>query len=426
MGRLRWAGYGGGKAERLTFHAGRGSRVAMQKRCFHSAQGDAACPENPVSPESPENPVSPGSQGSLSSSVAQAGCAVRSGRSETGSAHGGEQATGYGPVRGRLAPSPTGYMHLGNIWSFLLCWLAVRSRGGALVLRMEDIDPDRSRPEYAEGIMRDLAWLGLDWDEGPDVGGPYGPYVQSERYDRYAAVLEEWQRKGHVYPCFCTRKELRALASAPHAEDCGPAYPGLCLNMPAPQREAMLAEGRRAALRLHWPEGEIVFDDLFHGRQSMTWEACGGDFAVRRSDGVFAYQLAVAVDDADQHITQVVRGDDILHCTPRQIVLHRLLGAQPPVYAHVPLVHDHEGARLAKRHRHFEAYLMRESGVLPEAVIGYLAYRAGLQPECAPARPELFIPSFRLEDVPRAPVMLEADIADRLLKLSASARCSGR
>lgn len=320
-------------------------------------------------------------------------------------------------VRGRLAPSPTGYIHLGNAWSFLLCWLAVRSQGGTLVLRMEDIDPDRSRPEYVDGIMRDLAWLGLHWDEGPDVGGPYGPYVQSHRYARYEEVIRHLEEQGHIYPCYCTRKELRALASAPHAEDYGPAYPAICLNLTQAERAERAAQGRNAAMRLHCGDHAIGFHDVLRGDLCLTWEECGGDFAVRRSDGVFAYQLAVVIDDADQHITQIVRGDDILHCTPRQVLVYRLLGKPIPQYAHVPLVYDHEGERLAKRHQHFEIRMLRDAGVRPQAVIGYLAYRAGLQPEPVPALPEQFANCFRLKDIPLGRVQLEADIFSVLKSL---------
>lgn len=321
------------------------------------------------------------------------------------------------PVRGRLAPSPTGYIHLGNAWSFLLCWLAVRSKGGTMVLRMEDIDPDRSRPEYVDGIMRDLDWLGLDWDEGPDIGGPYGPYVQSERYARYEAVVCQLMEAGHIYPCFCTRKELRALASAPHAEDYGAAYPGLCLNLTEAEREERRAMGRNEALRLHCADDSISFDDQLHGTLCMTWESCGGDFAVRRSDGVFAYQLAVVIDDMDQRITQIVRGDDILHCTPRQVLLYRLLGGTVPSYAHVPLVYDHEGERLAKRHGHFELRMLREAGISPQAITGYLGYRAGLLPEPAPATPQSLCARFNLATLPRHRVDLPADIISYLSSL---------
>lgn len=212
------------------------------------------------------------------------------------------------PVRGRLAPSPTGFLHLGNAWAFLLAWLACRSKGGSLVLRMEDIDPDRSRPEYADAIIRDLRWLGLDWDEGPDAGGPAGPYVQSARMGLYADALNRLDRAGHIYPCYCTRKELRTLAGAPHVGDAGAAYPGTCRNLPPERRAELEAAGRRPCIRLRCPSQNYAFEDAVFGPFSMTLEACGGDFALRRSDGVIAYQLAVVVDDGLMGITQVVRG----------------------------------------------------------------------------------------------------------------------
>ncbi len=320
-------------------------------------------------------------------------------------------------VRGRLAPSPTGFLHLGNAWTFLLCWLATRSQNGTLVLRMEDIDPERSRPEFAEAIMRDLDWLGLEWDEGPDVGGPYGPYVQSMRLDRYADIITMLTDCGYVYPCYCTRKELRSLASAPHMDDCGPVYPGTCRGLSVQERAEREASGKRAALRLRCDASDLCFTDSLKGLVCRDWNSCGGDFAVRRSDGVFAYQLAVAVDDADQAITQVVRGDDILLSTPRQIWLLRLMGAALPQYMHVPLVFDSEGARLAKRHQHYELRALREAGVAPEHIIGYLAFRAGLQPELAPLRPQALVRDFRPQALPGAPVLLEDDIFDRLRTL---------
>jgi glutamyl-tRNA synthetase len=287
------------------------------------------------------------------------------------------------PLRGRLAPSPTGHLHLGNAWSFLLCWLAVRSAGGSLVLRMEDIDPERSRPHFAEDIMRDLAWLGLDWDEGPDVGGPFAPYTQAARRDRYAEVIDHLTGLGRTYPCYCTRKELKTMASAPHLEDVGPVYPGTCLGLGPAERREREAQGRRPTLRLHG-EGDVRFEDLVHGEVQMSWAECGGDFPLRRSDGVIAYQLAVAVDDMDQGISLVVRGADILPCTPRQILLFRLLNAPVPRYAHVPLLLDHNGERLAKRHQSCELRVLREKGVSPQAVVGYLGYGRG----CCRRRPE--------------------------------------
>jgi glutamyl-tRNA synthetase len=313
------------------------------------------------------------------------------------------------PVRGRLAPSPTGHLHLGNAWSFLLCWLAVRSAGGRLVLRMEDIDPERSRRHFVEEIMRDLSWLGLDWDEGPDLGGPYAPYTQGERLERYAQVIETLTRLGRTYPCYCTRKELKTMASAPHLEDVGPVYPGTCLGLDAADRKDREDHGRRPSLRLHGG-GETCFDDLLHGEVRLGWEACGGDFPLRRSDGVISYQLAVAVDDMDQAINLVVRGADILPCTPRQIFLFRLLHASVPRYAHVPLLLDHAGVRLAKRHQSLELRVLREKGVSPKAIVGYLGSLAGLLPENAAATPAELVSEFAWGKLPRDPVTVRDDV----------------
>ena len=281
----------------------------------------------------------------------------------------------HGGVRTRFAPSPTGYMHLGNAWAFLLAWLAVRSAGGALVLRMEDIDPQRSRPEYARALVEDLRWLGLDWDEGPAVDGaipdegdmaeqgPCGPYFQSARAALYDATLDAMDRAGLVYPCYCTRKELRQLAGAPHVDDAGAPYPGTCRHLSPEERRQREARGRRACLRLRCPEGRFHFQDGLLGEQSFTLEDCGGDFALRRSDGVVAYQLAVALDDALMGITQVMRGRDILTSTPRQLALLRLWGFEPPAYAHIPLLLDGQGERLAKRHQSLGVRELRRQGV---------------------------------------------------------------
>ncbi|MDY0227819.1 MAG: tRNA glutamyl-Q(34) synthetase GluQRS [Desulfomicrobium apsheronum] len=321
------------------------------------------------------------------------------------------------PVRGRLAPSPTGHLHLGNAWSFLLCWLAVRSVGGRLVLRMEDIDPERSRPHFAEEIMRDLAWLGLDWDEGPDLGGPYAPYTQQERMERYAEVIEALTRLGRTYPCYCTRKELKTMASAPHLEDAGPVYPGTCLGLGADARREREAQGRRPALRLHG-EGETRFDDLLHGEIRLDWAQCGGDFPLRRSDGVIAYQLAVAMDDVDQCINLVIRGADILPCTPRQIFLFDLLQAPVPRYAHVPLLLDHEGVRLAKRHQSLELRALREMGISPRAVAGYLGHLAGLLPEGVAVAPTEVVSEFAWGKIPQGPVVLQDQVEIVLKRIS--------
>ncbi|MDO9631261.1 MAG: tRNA glutamyl-Q(34) synthetase GluQRS [Humidesulfovibrio sp.] len=315
-------------------------------------------------------------------------------------------------ARGRLAPSPTGRLHLGNAWAFLLAWLAARATGGSVVLRMEDIDPERSRPDFAAGIVRDLRWLGLDWDEGP--------HEQSARLDAYAAAMTRLEQAGHVYPCFCTRKELRSLASAPHAslaDDGSPVYPGTCRNLPIEQRDALLRQGRCPALRLRCEDSAVSFHDLVAGPQTMTLADCGGDFALRRSDGVFAYQLAVVLDDIAMGITQVVRGDDILSSTPRQLYLYRLLGAPSPQYAHLPLVLDAEGERLAKRHGSLTLAALRESGVSGTAITGYLAWRAGLLDTPRPAHPLELIAGFSFERLPRDPVGLPTDIKAVLARL---------
>lgn len=314
------------------------------------------------------------------------------------------------PVCGRLAPSPTGPLHLGNAWSFLWAWIAARAEEGRVILRMEDIDPARSRREWEEGVIRDLRWLGLDWDEGP--------LRQSARFDVYEAACGTLREAGRIYPCYCTRRELRELAGAPHGAadglgDAGAAYPGTCRRLTPEERAAREAEGRRPAWRLACPEkssgrkaetGEpgMSFDDAVAGPQRMSFAACGGDFALRRSDGVWAYQLAVAVDDMDMGVTQIVRGEDILCSTPRQMLLYDLLsgmfgGRRPSTFAHLPLLCDEAGERLAKRHGSMGLAALRDAGTSPERVTGFLAARAGL----ADAR-ERLSPCALLERVRRA------------------------
>ncbi|EPR37485.1 Glutamyl-Q tRNA(Asp) synthetase [Desulfovibrio sp. X2] len=322
--------------------------------------------------------------------------------------------------RGRFAPSPTGFIHLGNAWSFLLAWLACRSRGGQMVLRMEDLDPQRSRPEFAQAILRDLSWLVLDWDEGPDKGGPHAPYVQSGRSHLYEEAVARLRAEGLVYPCYCTRKELRALASAPHAGEAGPAYPGTCAGLSEEECRAREAFGRRPALRLRCPPGEggeERFVDLARGELCLS-PAGLGDFAVRRSDHVWAYQLAVVVDDAAMGVTQVVRGEDLLDSTPGQVRLFRLLGHVPPEFLHVPLLVDEEGERLAKRHASLTLAALREAGVAPEAVVGWLGRAAGFLPAPAPCAARDLLPLFVPGLLPRGPVTVPKDILERLRALS--------
>lgn len=283
---------------------------------------------------------------------------------------------------GRLAPSPTGYLHIGNAWAFFLAWVVARQSGARLVLRFEDIDPDRSRPEYERAMLDDLQWLGIDWDADPRAGQSDGIWRQSVRQAVYAEALAGLARRDLIYPCYCSRRELRALASAPHAAT--PPYPGLCRGLSRQRRRELIAMGRRPAMRLCTAGAAGCFDDFWYGTQFWNLEQEGGDCALRRSDGVVAYQLAVVVDDIAAGVTQVVRGDDLLGATGRQIWLYQLFDAPAPRYWHLPLVLDCQGERLAKRHAGLELRRLRQAGVRPEALLGDLCWRSGLLE--APAR----------------------------------------
>ena len=252
-------------------------------------------------------------------------------------------------VTGRFAPSPSGRIHLGNILCCLLAWLSARQKGGRVILRIEDLDIARCPRRYGEQMCRDIRWLGLDWDEGPVIGGPSGPYEQSRRTALYQAALRRLEAQGLVYPCFCTRAELHA-ASAPHRGDGQVVYPGTCRGLTAEQAaERARRTGRAPALRLWVPEEEITFTDGHMGEYREWLPADCGDFLLRRSDGIFAYQLAVVVDDAAMGVTEVVRGADLLASTPRQLLLYRLLGLEAPAFYHFPLLLGSDGQRLSKR-----------------------------------------------------------------------------
>ena len=266
---------------------------------------------------------------------------------------------------GRFAPSPSGRMHLGNVFSALLAWLSVRSCGGKLVLRIEDLDPDRCRPEYADTLKRDLQWLGLTWDTEQ--------IPQSKRSDAYRAEFEQLEKKGRIYPCYCSRGELHA-ASAPHASDGTLVYAGTCRNLTAAERAA---KTKAPSFRVIVPDEEISFQDHVQGVFSQNLARDCGDFILRRADGVYAYQLAVVTDDAQAGVTQVVRGCDLLSSTPRQIWLQRELGFPQPEYYHVPLLVAPDGRRLSKRERDLDMQALR-SRFTPEALIGLLAHACGL------------------------------------------------
>lgn len=299
-------------------------------------------------------------------------------------------------VVGRLAPSPTGHLHLGNAWAFLLAWLACRQAGGTLLLRLEDIDPDRSTDAYARDLMDDLRWIGLFWDGEP--------VIQSTRHGLYEAAIARLTAQGQVYPCYCTRRDLREqlqqLAGAPHVDDRGAPYPGTCRILTPEERRQREAAGRRPCLRFNTQGlAAQVFTDAVYGPQCFSLDECGGDFALRRSDGVFAYQLAVVVDDGLCGVTQVVRGHDILVSTPRQLALQTALGLPHPTYAHIPLLCDAQGERLAKRHASLTLRALRGRGISPEQIIGFLGFKAGFLPAPAPVTPADLIGSFNFQQL---------------------------
>jgi glutamyl/glutaminyl-tRNA synthetase len=273
-------------------------------------------------------------------------------------------ATAY---RGRLAPSPTGLLHLGHARTFWIAAKRAQERGGVLVLRNEDLDPQRCQPEFAAAMYEDLRWLGIGWSEGPDCGGPYAPYSQSDRRSFY---LEAWLRlrdSGAIYPCSCSRKELAAAATAPNDTDDEPLYPGHC-------RSRTDAVQFRAPQGVNWrfrvPDGETIeFADQHLGKQAFVAGKDFGDFVVWRRDDVPAYQLAVATDDARMQITEVVRGADLLKSTARQILLFRALGYSAPNYYHCELVRDATGLRMAKRHDAASIRRLREQGMTPAQLL---------------------------------------------------------
>lgn len=309
--------------------------------------------------------------------------------------------------RGRFAPSPSGRMHLGNAWTALLAWLDIRKQNGAMVLRMEDLDPDRSRPDYAAGLLADLHWLGLDWDEGPDMGGPAAPYCQSQRSTYYQVAFDKLQQAGLVYPCFCSRSELRLAASAPHAGDTEVPYSGRCAAMTELAAAKLRAAGKRPAYRLRVDDATVEYSDEVYGRQKQGLRQACGDFVIRRSDGVFAYQLAVVVDDAAMGISRVLRGADLLASTPRQIYLWRLLAAPPPTFIHVPLLIGRDGSRLSKRHGSLAIAALRGAGVPAQKIVGQLAAWAGLIDRPMPVSPRELLPVFDLSRLPRESVCVD-------------------
>lgn len=283
------------------------------------------------------------------------------------------------PYRGRLAPSPTGYLHLGHARTFWIAQARARANGGELILRNEDLDSTRYKMEFVGAMLEDLRWFGFEWSEGPDVGGPFAPYNQSERMDFYRAALEKLRAGNFIYPCTCSRKDIQAATRAPHAnDDDEPIYPGTCRpkgdkwHVTRDTNLAVLSpvtrhSSRPASWRFRVPDGETIsFHDGNFGEQKFVAGKDFGDFVVWRGDGTPAYQLACVVDDAAMRISEVVRGADLLVSTARQILLYRALGFPVPAFYHCALMMDEKGERLAKRHDALSLRTLRAQGIPPE------------------------------------------------------------
>lgn len=297
-------------------------------------------------------------------------------------------------VVGRFAPSPSGRMHLGNVFASLVAWLSARKAGGRVVLRIEDLDPRTQSGPWAELLIDDLRWLGLTWDEGP--------LYQHNRLEAYQDALDALEQAGLLYPCFCSRAELHA-ASAPHASDGTPIYAGTCKGMPADEVARRMCT-RQPALRLEVPaaddpRGTVAFTDRVFGPQCEVLAHDCGDFLVRRSDKVFAYQLAVVVDDAAMGVTEVVRGCDLLSSTERQMYLQHLLGLPTPAYAHIPLLLAADGRRLSKRDHDLDMGSLRSAFGTPERLLGRLAGWTGIAPDTRPRSAEELVACFSWDAV---------------------------
>lgn len=269
---------------------------------------------------------------------------------------------------GRFAPTPSGRMHLGNVFSALMAWASVRSQNGSLILRIEDLDIRAHNPQYTSLLLDDLQWLGLTWDRGP--------FFQSKRAELYQDALLKLKQQKLLYPCFCSRADLHA-AQAPHASDGAYVYAGTCRDLSKSKREE-LSKHKIPANRIRVPNKTYAFEDKVYGQTSQNLSKLCGDFIVQRADGVFAYQLAVVVDDADMGVTEVVRGSDLLSSTPRQLYLQDVLGFSHPIYAHLPLLVAPDGRRLSKRNHDLDLGVLRDQGKTPEDILGFLAYCVGL------------------------------------------------
>ena len=284
-------------------------------------------------------------------------------------------------IRVRFAPSPTGHIHVGNARTALFNWLYTRQKGGLFILRVEDTDVERSRTEYEEGLIKDLRWLGIDWDEGPDVGGAFGPYRQSERLGIYHAHTQQLLESGQAYHCFCSSEELEENRRKALAEGAMPVYSGRCRSIGLEAARRRMTEGEQAVVRLRVPEeGEVSFDDLVRGTVTFDLKLIGDPILVR-SNGLPAYNYAVVIDDHLMRVTHVVRGEDHISNTPRQILTYRALRLEPPRFAHLAMVMGQDNTRLSKRHGATAVDQFEKMGILPEALFNYLAFLGWAPPD---------------------------------------------
>lgn len=349
---------------------------------------------------------------------------------------------------GRLAPSPTGAQHVGNARTYLIAWLSLRSRGGRVILRIEDIDSPRIKPWATQQAIDDLRWLGLDWDEGPDISGAHAPYVQTERVERYREVLKRliegkemtsgrgtspWARTltpgpspgrrgaqeqveeeqgSWVYPCTCTRTDIAEAASAPHQGQEGPIYPGTCAGR-SPQEAETLSTPFAWRFRTH--DHTLQLHDLFAGDVRCNPALDLGDFVIGKMDGTPAYQLAVVVDDHQMGVTEVCRGDDLLPSAFRQLEIYNALEWEPPRFMHVPLVIGPDGRRLAKRHGDTRISLLRERGIPAERLLGLLAWSCKWQPDRSPTTIAELLQRFDPATIPRAPFVMTPELWEEVL-----------
>jgi len=305
--------------------------------------------------------------------------------------------------RGRLAPSPTGAQHLGNARTYLIAWLDAKARGGDIVLRIEDIDAGRLKPGAADLIIDDLRWLGLSWDDGP--------VFQSERLPIYRDALDLLKSRELVYPCVCSRADILNAASAPHADREGVTYPGTCSHFQVADAATLTKPFAWRAKFDHAP----AFNDRFAGDFTYDASKIGGDFVVWRNDDTPAYQLAVAVDDAAMGVSDVIRGDDLLSSTPKQLWIYDALGLTPPAWMHVPLVVDAAGKRFAKRDGDVQLKTLRAAaGVTAEAVLGLLAWSCGWAEEPSPVSARDLVSSYRPETIPKTPWVVTAEVLRRI------------